>query len=213
MPGEENNGNVGINRANPGSTLDINGNIAVSNGANINGTVSVCNAGDGSLGRMGIGGFVSGNVMLYVKNTLSNAYGILIDSQPSTGSQWALAVYGQCINSSGSWSRISDLALKNRIQPYEDGLEKVLKINPVRFHYKEEMGLNPTDEYVGVVAQDLQKIAPYMVGKGPIKSDSEEEYLTIDDSAMTYMLINAVKELHAEIETLKAELKAQKGKD
>jgi Chaperone of endosialidase len=206
----QNSGSVGINRPSPGATLDVNGNLAVSGGANINGTVSMCNAGDGSLGRMGIGGFVSGNVMLYVKNTLSNAYGVLIDSQQSKGQQWALAVYGSCINSSGSWSRISDLALKNRVQPYEDGLEKVLKINPIRFHYREEMGLSAEQEHVGVAAQDLQQIAPYMVSKAPIKSDTAEEYLTIDDGAMTYMLINAVKELHAEVEALKAELKTLK---
>ena len=36
--------------------------------------------------------------------------------------------------------------------------------------------------------------------------------LTIDDGAMTYMLINAVKELHAEVEALKAELKTLKRK-
>jgi hypothetical protein len=48
------------------------------------------------------------------------------------------------------------------------------------------------------------------VSKAPIKSDTAEEYLTIDDGAMTYMLINAVKELHAEVEALKAELKTLK---
>lgn len=31
-------------------------------------------------------------------------------------------------------------------------------------------------------------------------------YLQVDNSAMTYMLINAVKELHAEIENLKSEI-------
>jgi hypothetical protein len=63
-----------------------------------------------------------------------------------------------------------------------------------------------------VVAQDLQEVAPYMVGTGKINPESNEEFLTINDSAMTYMLINAVKELNAKIEVLETELKTLQGK-
>jgi hypothetical protein len=36
-------------------------------------------------------------------------------------------------------------------------------------------------------------------------------FLTLDDGAMVYMLINAVKELKAEIEALKTNSKTEKG--
>jgi hypothetical protein len=41
-------------------------------------------------------------------------------------------------------------------------------------------------------------------------ADGSTGYLQVDNSAMTYMLINAVKELHAEIENLKSEVQALK---
>jgi hypothetical protein len=213
----QNNGAVGINKPNPGATLDISGNLAVSNGATISGGATVynsanlCPASDGSQGLVAIGGSFYGNVMLTVTNTVATNFGIYVNSPASSGNYWALGVIGQCINSSGSWSQISDLALKSDVEPYKDSLAQVLQINPIRYRFKEESGLG-AGQYVGVAAQDLQKIAPYMVGTGKLKPDSKEEYLTIDNGAMTYMLINAVKDLNAEIEALKTELKTLKGK-
>jgi len=103
----------------------------------------------------------------------------------------------------GSWTVASDARLKKQIQPYKDGLEEVLAIEPVSFHYNNRSGLNTEKEYIGVVAQDLEKITPYMVGT--FKKD-DEEYLDVDNSAMVYMLINAVKELKSENDELKARI-------
>jgi hypothetical protein len=208
----QNNGNVGINRPAPGSTLDINGNLAVSSGANITGWVNMCPAQDNSKGVVGIGGQIYSNVKLMLTNNDPNSHALYVSSDPSKNGFWALWVRGGCMNNTGSWTRMSDLALKNRIKPYEDGLETVLKINPIRYHYKAELGLNASEEQVGVVAQDIQEIAPYMVGKGKIDPESNEEFLTLDNGAMIYMLVNAVKELHAEIEALKAESQTKKSK-
>ena len=56
----------------------------------------------------------------------------------------------------------------------------------------------PNETGVGVIAQDLQKIAPYMVSTWSYKKDEKDEtgkeYLGVDNGAMTYMLINAIKE-------------------
>jgi hypothetical protein len=99
--------------------------------------------------------------------------------------------------------------LKDGVEPYTDSLAQLLKINPIRYHYKEKAGLGAA-KYVGIAAQDLQQIAPYMVGKGRLDPNNEEEYLTMDNGPLTYMLINAVKDLHAEMEAQKTELKALK---
>jgi hypothetical protein len=101
--------------------------------------------------------------------------------------------------------------LKSDIAPYEDSLAHVLQINPLRYRFKEELGLG-TDKHVEVAARDQKQIAPYMAGAGRLKPDSDEQYLTVDNRAITYMLINAVEELNAEIEALKADLKILKGK-
>ncbi|MGB3008382.1 MAG: tail fiber domain-containing protein [Chitinophagaceae bacterium] len=109
----------------------------------------------------------------------------------------------------GSWSNASDRRLKENIQPYADGLQQVLQIKPVRYHYNAASGYDTKPEYIGIIAQELQTVAPYMVGT--LKKE-DKEYLSVDNSAMTYMLINAVKEQQLQIELLKKEIEILKNK-
>lgn len=98
----------------------------------------------------------------------------------------------------GSWTNSSDARLKQNVIAYNDGLESILSINPVRFHYNAHSGYDTSKEYVGVIAQELQEVAPYMVNTSArILPDGSTGYLDVDNSAMTYMLINAVKEQQA----------------
>lgn len=98
----------------------------------------------------------------------------------------------------GSWAAFSDSRLKKEVTSYEDGLSTLLKISPVKYHYNELAGCDTKQEYVGVIAQQLQEIAPYMVGNF---EKNGKEYLKVDNSAMTYMLINSVKEQQRLIES------------
>jgi hypothetical protein len=100
----------------------------------------------------------------------------------------------------GSWTATSDSRLKKNVSSYTDGLNSILNIEPVRFQYNEKSGVNQEKVYVGVIAQDLKEVASYMVGT--FEKDGET-YFDVDNSAMTYMLINAVKEQQAQIEELK----------
>jgi hypothetical protein len=214
------NGNVGINQPNPGASLDVSGNVNISNGSSgtttvtgymttVNGYMNLCPAPDASQGTIAVGGSGSWNSMLTVGNNRENGLGITVFSSGSTNTGIGLSVLGVCGNTSGSWIQLSDLSLKDGVEPYTDSLAQLLKINPIRYHYKEKAGLGAA-KYVGIAAQDLQQIAPYMVGKGRLDPNNEEEYLTMDNGPLTYMLINAVKDLHAEMEAQKTELKALK---
>jgi hypothetical protein len=101
----------------------------------------------------------------------------------------------------GSWTNSSDIRLKQNIHPYTDGLKSILKINPVTYHYNEMSGYDSNPEYIGVIAQELKEFAPYMVSESNKKTeDGANDYLQVDNSAMTYMLINAVKEQQSLIE-------------
>ncbi len=101
---------------------------------------------------------------------------------------------------SGTWTVASDARLKKDIAPFKSGLTDVLSINPVWFTYTGKAGM-PKETGVGVIAQELQKVAPYMVGTWKHKEDNlETEYLAVDNGAMTYMLVNATKELHEKLE-------------
>jgi hypothetical protein len=106
----------------------------------------------------------------------------------------------------GAWATLSDRRLKHAIQPYAKGLDLVMAVRPVTFQYN---GLASTADngkvYTGVIAQDLQAVAPDMV-------QPQGDYLSVDPSAFTYALINAVQQQQAQIEALsaaQAELAAQ----
>jgi hypothetical protein len=103
----------------------------------------------------------------------------------------------------GSWTNSSDARLKKDIHPYTDGLQSILQINPITYHYNALSGYDQSPEYVGVIAQELKEVAPYMVSVSKKETeDGTHDYLQVDNSAMTYMLINAIKEQQQMIETL-----------
>jgi len=108
----------------------------------------------------------------------------------------------------GSWATPSDARIKQNVRPFTDGLEQVLQIDPVYFSYKSGTGFDPQKEYVGIIAQEMQKIAPYTVEEVRAEPELGEEplpnmpssILTYNGTAVTYMLINAIKEHQAMID-------------
>jgi hypothetical protein len=111
----------------------------------------------------------------------------------------------------GSWATYSDANLKKDIKAFDVGLETLLKVNPVNFKYIPEFAPDPQTEYVGIIAQELAQIAPFMVQSAPTSFEDghSEDFLSVDPSAFTYMLINAVKELHSQNEELKKQVEVQ----
>jgi hypothetical protein len=107
----------------------------------------------------------------------------------------------------GSWLATSDARLKKNVRPYTDGLEKIMQVNPVLFNYNSESGYNTQKEYIGVLAQELQTVLPYMVDSFSKKGNN---YLAVDNSSMTYLMINAIKEQQAQINELKKEIAEMK---
>jgi hypothetical protein len=102
----------------------------------------------------------------------------------------------------GTWKVPSDRRLKKDIAPFTDGLNQVLKMQPVNFRYNGLAGISDTEtQYVGVIAQDVQKVAPYTV------KTMKDGYLEFDSNAVVYMLINAIKEQQAQIDRLEAQVK------
>lgn len=137
--------------------------------------------------------------------------GVVINSLAST--THSLFVNGTAAKpGGGSWTASSDARLKENIHPYKQGLEEVLKVEPVTYHYTAQTGNDTTVEHVGVIAQELQKISPEMVIESELElaDGSKGDYLSVDPSAFTYMLINAIKEQQKQIDELKKEIAALK---
>lgn len=99
----------------------------------------------------------------------------------------------------GSWSSLSDKRLKTSIESFSDSLQKLTKLKPVSFEYNGKGGTIEGKTYYGLIAQEVQKVFPYMVGsyRGKLEStdEKEENLLTVDPSALIYVVINAIKEL------------------
>ena len=108
----------------------------------------------------------------------------------------------------------SDERVKSHVAQLEYGLEEVLQIRPVWFRYNGLGGTNAGELHAGVVAQELEKVAPKFVEKYPVylkETDLfpvELRHVRYDD--MTAMLVNAVKEQQAQIDELKKKVEAKR---
>ncbi len=90
----------------------------------------------------------------------------------------------------------SDIKLKTNIQPLENSLEKVNQLRGVSY---DSVDIEK-DNCIGVIAQEVEEVYPEFVSEG------EEGIKGVDYSKMVAVLIEAVKELTEEVNTLKSEL-------
>ena len=109
----------------------------------------------------------------------------------------------------GGWEQESDARIKDIRHAYEDGLEAIKKLQPVRFAYKGREKQFPNDrmEFVGLTAQNAEDAGlSEFVTKGPgeVEGEQVDDLRTFDPTSVIYTLINAVKELAARVEQLEA---------
>jgi hypothetical protein len=116
----------------------------------------------------------------------------------------------------GSWATFSDRRIKKDVTDYSEGLSLIMKVHPVNYRYSQDyirlFGHNKEIEngkiYQGVIAQELQKIAPDMVTRSTVlldSSDAGSNLLHVDPSKFIYTTINAIQEQQGQIEELKKE--------
>jgi hypothetical protein len=93
----------------------------------------------------------------------------------------------------------SDSRLKTNITKIEDALNKVTAINGVTFNWNElAEDKDTTIREAGVIAQEIQAVLPEVV------TERDNGYLAVRYEKIVPLLIEAIKELRAEIENLKA---------
>ncbi len=161
-----------------------------------------------STGGVGIGANMSSDPPLAGTLSVNSSLGIGIRN-PSFLLQ--LQANSAAKPTSSTWTVISDAKLKENVQPFEDGLKMIQEINPVWFTYTGKAGM-PQETGVGTIAQELQRVAPYMVKPWQHRdtlTGNTEEYLAVDYGALDFVLINAIKELdertaHQDEEALRA---------
>ena len=106
-----------------------------------------------------------------------------------------LTVNGNADKASGgtAWSVFSDVRLKDVQSAYSRGLNDIVKLDPVLFHYKKNnpLLLPSKDVEVGVVAQQARAAFPETV------TVSKSGYLEFNMSAVQFAMINAFKDVKA----------------
>ena len=111
----------------------------------------------------------------------------------------------------------SDGRLKTNIKVIENALKKVESIRGVEYDWiegiEEDYGFHPTSKHeVGVIAQEIQQVLPEAVLTAPFngaykqKKGEDPNFLTVKYERVVPLLIEAIKELKAEVDSLRSQL-------
>ena len=118
------------------------------------------------------------------------------------------AALGANIWTAGNVTAYSDRAVKTNLEVIPDALSKVCQINGYTYDRTDfkpdpETGETPNTRQAGVVAQEVEKVLPEVVS-------GEEGGKAVAYGNMVSLLIEAIKELKAEVDDLKAQLEEVK---
>jgi hypothetical protein len=173
-----------------GGNLYVGGGTTIAGGIAINGSTTIRNI------RVGAAN----------SNTIDTTYGILNLEAGINGGQVNINentyITGILTVTDDIVAFASDERLKENIKPIENALEKVLTLNGFTYNFNEigeSLGFNRTITHVGVSAQQIQNVLPEAVVPAPVDSN----YLTVKYDKIIPLLIEAIKELKAEIDELK----------
>ena len=131
---------------------------------------------------------------------------------------------GNCYLTGTLSQNYSDIRLKNDLGTIENALDKVMTLRGFRYTINQlgvDLGFNDVGVEAGLSAQDVKAVLPEAVmlagsdmapgENGETISKSGEYYLTLRYDRVVPLLVNAIKELKAELDSVKSELATIKG--
>ena len=96
---------------------------------------------------------------------------------------------------------VSDASLKDDVETIDSALDKVSSLRGVTYTWNK--GSREGKRDLGVIAQEVEAVLPEIVREKEMPLLDGETYKTVDYEKLTAVLIEAVKELKAEVEALK----------
>ncbi len=119
----------------------------------------------------------------------------------------------------GGWNTVSDLRLKSNIVPIESALDKLSLLRGTHYTIRTPMTLSDgtvsyqTRVQYGVIAQEVQAVFPEMVSEKAIFINSGDEtiYKTVEYTQLIPVLLEAIKELDAQVKALESEVQTLEG--
>ena len=217
-----NNGNVGIGTASPAYTLDVNGTCNVSGDSRLAGQFTINNTNPTitfqDTDSMTAYWHCNANLMYLLRGGVNAAYG-----------QWATVGSGQwpfivdLTNNNATFgggitavyditAYYSDERLKTKVGFIENALDKVCSLTAFKYIHNDiarQHGFTDDNVYVGLSAQEVQKVLPEVIkpapfdvepkkGGGTTNSKSGQNYMTVQYERIVSLLVEAVKEERAE---------------
>lgn len=107
----------------------------------------------------------------------------------------------------GNVQAYSDPDLKDNVVPIANALDLIAKLDGVRFVWNRKTNLigKPGQADIGVLADQVEAVMPEAVGRSiPDEDNDGHQWRTVDYTKLVPVLIQAVKELRSEIDSLKA---------
>jgi hypothetical protein len=105
---------------------------------------------------------------------------------------------------SGLWKFPSDARMKKNVVPLQNALEQMLRLRGIKYQWIEpEKHSNLTGIYMGMIAQDVEKVFPEWVSAG------KEGYKNLNIIGFEALAVEAVRELKARNERLEERVSGQ----
>jgi hypothetical protein len=164
-------------------------------------TTGACNT---FVGKNAAGALTTGNNNIVIGyNAVASAVGVNNEVTVGNSSNSAYRIYA------ASWTNVSDGRDKKDVEELALGLDFVTSLQPVKYvwNYRDGSAQNGNTD-IGFIAQDLLKAQTDAdAAYAGFVNESNPEQLAIAQSKLIPVLVNAVKELAAEVAELKAKLK------
>ena len=104
-----------------------------------------------------------------------------------------------------TWANPSDVRLKDNISDFTKGLTELQQVNVKTWNYNGKAGTNIGTKGMGVIADEIMQLLPETVDTYKAKLNPEDEIETdikrFNATEITWLLVNAVKELNAKFES------------
>jgi len=200
------------------TTADNSGSVSERLRIRADGNVGIGYSGDANH-RLSIQGetSTSSDFSLVARNSTGYVMGVRNDGRVGIGTstpsnQLTLSTDSAAKPTTNTWTITSDQRIKTNVQPYAKGLAEICQVNPITYDYNGKGGIPAGPGGVSILAQELQPIFPECVGSYRAKlnedDEAETDILNYNGHAITFALINAVKELNAKVEALETQLQA-----
>ena len=171
-----------------------------------------------------VSGGTTGNYLAQLNNTTANPIGLWVGytaaapngttnnflyCEDNSTVRVRFASNGGLYNYSANNSNLSDQREKKNIELAGNYLDKICAIPVKTFLFNDQ---TDTDLNLGVIAQDVQAIAPELVSETNWGTEEESKMrLSIYQTDLQYALMKAIQELNAKVDAQAAEIQALKG--